>query len=121
MMPRRPVPSIFMIAISLASALILLLSACGTPTNSSSTSSSSAAPVKGGTWVDDLYEEPDSLIPNASTETFSDMVDQAIYTPIFYGDSNGTLHPGLASEMPTVANGGSVRTIKRGPSICARA
>jgi peptide/nickel transport system substrate-binding protein len=111
-MPRRPVPPTLMIAISLASALILLLSACGTPTNGSTTSSANATPVKGGTWIDDLYEEPDSLIPNASTETFSDMVDQSIYAPLFYGDSNGTLHPGLVTEMPTVANGGISSDLK---------
>jgi peptide/nickel transport system substrate-binding protein len=62
--------------------------------------------TKGGTWIVDLLHEPDSLIPNASSETFSDMIDQSIYTPLFYGDSNGTLHPGLAKEIPTLANGG---------------
>ena len=62
--------------------------------------------VRGGTWTDDLYEEPDSLIPNASSETFSDMVDQALYTPLFVGDSSGAIQPGLATVIPTVANGG---------------
>jgi peptide/nickel transport system substrate-binding protein len=59
-----------------------------------------------------LYEEPDSLIPNASSETFSDLVDQTIYAPLFYGDSSGALHPGLVTEMPTVANGGISSDLK---------
>ncbi len=106
-MLKRPRPQFFMIAFSLVSALILLLSACGTPTTSGNTSSgTSSAPVKGGTWIDDLYEEPDSLIPNASTETFSDMVDQALYLPLFVGTPNNSFQPAAATEIPTIANGG---------------
>jgi peptide/nickel transport system substrate-binding protein len=99
-----------MVVFSLMSALLLLLAACGAPSGPST--STSSKPVKGGTWTDDLYEEPDSLITNASSETFSDMVDQAIYTPLFYGDSNGNLHPGLATVVPTVANGGISADLK---------
>ena len=62
--------------------------------------------IRGGTWIDDLYEEPDSLIPNASSLTFSGMVDQALYAPLFVGDSSGAIQPGLATVVPTVANGG---------------
>ncbi len=61
--------------------------------------------VRGGTWIDDLYQEPDSLIPNASATTSSAMVDQALYTPLFVGDSKGQIHPALATEVPTVQNG----------------
>jgi peptide/nickel transport system substrate-binding protein len=88
---------------SLLSLLILMLGACAAPGPQPSTSTNV---TKGGTWIVDLLHEPDSLIPNASSETFSDMIDQSIYTPLFYGDSNGTLHPGLAKEIPTLANGG---------------
>jgi len=80
-----------------------MLGACAAPGPQPSTSTNV---TKGGTWIVDLLHEPDSLIPNASSETFSDMIDQSIYTPLFYGDSNGTLHPGLAKEIPTLANGG---------------
>jgi peptide/nickel transport system substrate-binding protein len=61
--------------------------------------------VRGGTWIDDLYEEPNSLIPGASPQATAAIVDQAIYAPLFYGDEDGVLHPGLAVEIPTVANG----------------
>src|SRR5438046_1934654 len=99
--------------LSLMSVLILLLSACGAPqSGTNQQGGSTSTPVKGGTWIDDLYEEPDSLIPNASSETFSNMVDQSIYAPLFYGDADGTVHPGLATEIPTVANGGISSDLK---------
>jgi peptide/nickel transport system substrate-binding protein len=68
-----------------------------------------ASPVKGGTVIDGLYEEPDRLIPNTSSETFSEMAQRTIFTPLFYTDDNGVLHPGLASQIPTIANGGISR------------
>src|SRR5258708_16799472 len=89
---------------SIVALLMLVLSACGasgTPTGSTT----SSAPVKGGTFTDDLYEDVDSLIPNGVSETYAVLVDQAIWAPLFYGDSHGILHPGLASEIPTQANG----------------
>jgi peptide/nickel transport system substrate-binding protein len=110
-MLKRHGPRSLMIFFSLISALVLLLAACGAPTTPPS-STTAGAPVKGGTWTDDLYEEPNSLITDASSETFSDMVDQAIYTPLFYGDSQGNLHPGLATVVPTVANGGISSDLK---------
>src|SRR5919202_7128996 len=77
-----------------------------------------ASPVKGGTVIDGLYEEPDRLIPNTSSETFSEMAQRTIFTPLFYTDDNGVLHPGLASQIPTIANGASPGTAGPTPSIC---
>ena len=34
------------------------------------------------------------------------MVDQALYLPLFYGDAQGVIHPGAATEIPTLQNGG---------------
>lgn len=77
------------------------LSACGpTPVTTNSNQVK-----RGGTLTDGLYEEPDSLLSNASTETYSDLVDATIWTPLLYGDPQGNLHPGLLKEIPTVANG----------------
>lgn len=101
-MLKRPPSRSLMIAFSIAAVLILLLGACGAPAPGSTPAGNV---VKGGTWTDDLFEEPNSLIPNGSSETFAVMVDQAIYAPLFYGDSQGALHPGLATRMPTTANG----------------
>jgi peptide/nickel transport system substrate-binding protein len=70
-------------------------------------SSSELTPVHGGTWTDDFTTgDPDSFIPNAEQDQFATQVDQALYLPLFYGDAQGLVHPGAASEVPTVQNGG---------------
>ncbi|HVU68563.1 MAG TPA: peptide ABC transporter substrate-binding protein [Ktedonobacteraceae bacterium] len=110
-MLKRPRPRLLMLSLSFVSVLVLLLSACGAPSGPSNTSSA-GTPVKGGTWVDDLYEEPDSLIPNASTETFSDIVNTTIWAPLFLGDSSGAITPGIATQIPTLQNGGISQDLK---------
>ncbi len=72
------------------------------------THSSTNAPtaVRGGTWTEDIFIEPNSLLPNASGTPFAPMVDNALYLPLFYGDAQGVIHPGAASEVPTLGNGG---------------
>ncbi len=92
-------------AFSLLALLSLLLSACG-PSGTPTTSNNTGKATKGGVWLDDLINEPDTFIPNASTQTFADMVDQTIYTALFVGGPNGSITPGLTTEVPTVANGG---------------
>jgi peptide/nickel transport system substrate-binding protein len=63
--------------------------------------------VQGGTWTDDFFFDPDSLLPNGDGGfTASVLVDQALYLPLFYGDAQGVVHPGAATEVPTVQNGG---------------
>jgi peptide/nickel transport system substrate-binding protein len=97
-------------AFALGMVLMMLLSACGaqgtpvTPTTSQ--------PVKGGTWIDDVPAAPGSLLPQGSDTTYSTLIDQAIYTPFFYGDAQGHIHPGLVSEIPTVANNGASADLK---------
>ncbi len=65
-----------------------------------------AAPQRGGTVIDGFFEEPTRLIPNTDFIAFSIMVQEAIFAPLFYSDDHGALHPGLATTIPTVANGG---------------
>src|SRR5437879_8229381 len=85
-MLKRPRPRFLMTLFSLSSLLILLLSACGAPQGGGNGGGGTGGTaVKGGTWINDLYEEPDSLIGNASSETYALMVDQTIYTPLFVG------------------------------------
>ncbi len=111
MMLKRPRPRSLTMAFSFLAMLILVLSACGAPTPGT-TPPAGGTPVKGGTFIDDLFEEPDSLIPNASNETYAAMVDYALYAPLIYGDPNGALHPGLATQVPTLANGGISADLK---------
>lgn len=112
-MLKRPRPRLLMMSFSIFAVLMLVLSACGASGQPSQQGNSGAGtPVKGGVWIDDLFEEPDSLIPYGSSETFSDMVDQALYAPLFYGDDKGQIHPGLVTELPTTANNGISADLK---------
>jgi peptide/nickel transport system substrate-binding protein len=94
----------FSLALSLLVLLAMFVSACA-PQGGTPTQTSNANPVKGGTWIDDLFEAPSSLIPNGSSETFASLVDESIYTPLFVGDTSGKINPALATEVPSVANG----------------
>lgn len=109
-MLKRPKPRTLMLSLSILSVLIMLLSACGAP--SPGQGNGNNTPQKGGTWTDDLFEEPSSLIPNASSETFADMVNTTIWSPLFVGDATGHINPGLATVVPTVANGGASADLK---------
>jgi peptide/nickel transport system substrate-binding protein len=112
-MPKQPKPRFLMMSFSIVAMLMLILSACGGTTSTPSTTpSAGGTPVKGGTWIDDLYEEPDSLIPNASSETFAYMVQYALYAPLVYSTPAGVMMPGLATVVPTVANGGVSADLK---------
>jgi peptide/nickel transport system substrate-binding protein len=112
-MLKKPKPRFLTMSFSLVAMLILILSACGGASTSSSSSTTSAGtPVKGGTWTDDLYEEPSSLIPNGSAETFSDLVDTTIWAPLFLGNAKGQITPGIVSELPTSSNGGISADLK---------
>jgi peptide/nickel transport system substrate-binding protein len=89
------------LVVGLGLLVTLVLSACGpTPTTGNSNT-----PHKGGTLTDGLFEEPDSLLSNGTNETFAVLVDATIWAPLLYGDPQGTLHPGILKEIPTVANG----------------
>lgn len=108
-MPRKSRPRFSVMAFSLLSVLILLLSACGptgtpTSTGTGTGTNTNSKGVKGGTWIDDIPNEPGSLIPNGDSQTFSVMLDQALYAPLFVGDANGKINLGIVSEMPTAAN-----------------
>src|SRR5260370_17106301 len=101
-MCKRPKPRVLMLSITFLSLLVMLLSACGA--QGTVVTPKTDQPVKGGTWVDDVPAAPGSLLPQGSDTTYSTLIDQAIYTPLFYGDQLGQVHPGLVSEIPTLAN-----------------
>src|SRR5579884_1508405 len=95
-------PRSFLILLTFLSLLTLVISACqaaGSPSNSSN--ANGGKPVRGGTWVDDFVNEPDSLIPNLGVQTFNVLLDEALYSPLFVGDSQGHIQPYAATEIPT--------------------
>src|SRR5229473_1760732 len=105
MMRTKPRPRFLTMSFSFVVLLVLMLSACGGAGPSSSSTSATGTPVKGGTWIEDLYEEPPSLIPNFPSSTFANMVMYGLYAPLIYGTPQGQLMPGIATPVPTVANG----------------
>lgn len=80
----------------------MVLSACG-PTSKKTTTTGTIK--NGGSVIDGLYEEPDTLLPMLTNETYSVIVDQALWAPLWYGDPQGQLHAGIATEVPSQANG----------------
>jgi peptide/nickel transport system substrate-binding protein len=64
------------------------------------------SPIRGGTWTYGLLGDVPSLIPNGTNYKNAAVVDQALYLPLFYGDAQGVIHAGAATEVPTIQNGG---------------
>ena len=62
--------------------------------------------VRGGTWTTDFSVDPFSFIPYTNLAPWAVMAQQALYLPLFYGDAHGGVHPGAATAIPTVQNGG---------------
>jgi len=62
--------------------------------------------ARGGTWTYQSGADPGSLIPNGSSGGPTTWMDEALYLPLFYGDAQVVIHPGAATEKPTVQNGG---------------
>jgi peptide/nickel transport system substrate-binding protein len=83
--------------------LTMILSACG---GSSSSPTGNGTPVKGGTVIDAISQEPNSLLPQRSNQTFSLLVGAALRTPLFETNDQAGTTPVLATEVPTAANGG---------------
>ena len=63
-------------------------------------------PVRGGTLVDGLLEQPDHLLPNFSRRFSALLVQQVLFAPLFYSDDHGVIQPGLCDRVPTRQNGG---------------
>src|SRR5215472_14569365 len=91
---------------SVAGLLVLLsmtlaaLAACG---GSSSGGNGGGNPVSGGTITDAISQEPNSLLPERSNQTYSQLVDAAIRTPLFATNDQAGISPLLATEVPTTA------------------
>jgi peptide/nickel transport system substrate-binding protein len=95
--------AVLVIAGGVLGSVSLLVHFGGLGTRSSATTSSV---VWGGTWTDDFWADPDSLLPNGGNNISDALIDPALYLPLFHSDAQGVVHPGAASELPTVANGG---------------
>ena len=47
-----------------------------------------------------------SLLVSPDLCPHTEFIDQALYLPLFYGDANGLVHAGAATEVPSLENRG---------------
>ncbi|MBV8581501.1 MAG: peptide ABC transporter substrate-binding protein [Candidatus Eremiobacteraeota bacterium] len=87
-----------------ALALALAFTGC-----SGSTGAGSAARAGDGTLVVGELAEPVSLNPLMLEGTTSGMIGSILYSFLVTNDANGNLAPDVATEVPTLANGGISR------------
>jgi peptide/nickel transport system substrate-binding protein len=97
--------------IAFASAL-LVVAACGqapsggTTTPSSAPSAAAETPVKGGTAIIAIWQEPSTLAPHYANQTVSSIVTYGVLEGLAETTNAGEYVPTLAKAVPTVANGG---------------
>jgi peptide/nickel transport system substrate-binding protein len=82
----------------------MLLSACGP------TASTGNGIKAGGSIVDAVSQEANSLQIGQTTSSFAIMVQNTIWASLLYTDDKHGLHAGLLTEVPSAANGGDVIT-----------
>jgi len=90
-------------------AATLVMTACGQSTTgptSSKAPSVSEGPVRGGTLVYAIWQEPSTLAPNYSNQTVNTFVNQVAVEGLLRTDTDGNYQPVLAKGVPTIANGG---------------
>lgn len=89
----------------------IIAAACGQqPTGSTATKAPAAseAPVKGGTAIVALWQEPSTLAPHYANQTVTDIVNYGVIEGLAETTTDGEYIPELAAKMPTLANGGVV-------------
>lgn len=85
----------------------LVLCACGT------TTASTSQPVSGGTLIITTKDDLKGLDPAVEYDTSSWSVERAIYNGLLdYKGFTTQLGPDIASEMPSITNGGKTYTFK---------
>jgi peptide/nickel transport system substrate-binding protein len=93
-------------------AALLVVTACGQAPSGGTTSPSSApsaaaeTPVKGGTAIIAIWQEPSTLAPHYANQTVSSIVTYGVLEGLAETTNAGEYVPTLAKAVPTVANGG---------------
>src|SRR5262245_54923951 len=99
-------------AAALSSMGVLGLAACGTQMQGSNrpTPAAPAEPAgggkAGGTLKMALWQEPTHLNKHMNSQTVGTLVARQLFSHLIDVDENGTYQPMLATEVPTVQNGG---------------
>ena len=113
-MLKKPRPRFLMMSFSLVAMLLLILSACGRRFHPRR-HRQALRPVhrsKGVPGPMTYLKSRILLIPNASSETFSNLVDTTIYAPLFLGNAEGPDHAGHSHRTAYDANGGISADLK---------
>jgi peptide/nickel transport system substrate-binding protein len=80
----------------------MFLAACGP------TASQGPGIKSGGSIVDAVSQEANSLAVGQTTSSFAVMVQATIWAPLLYTDDQHGVHAGLLKEVPSATNGGDV-------------
>ena len=90
--------------LAVAAALLVLATACAStqPAGGSPTT----GPVKGGTLVFAIWQEPATLAPNYGNQTITGIVNAVAVEGLLRTDTGGNYQPVLAKAVPTEKNGG---------------
>jgi peptide/nickel transport system substrate-binding protein len=86
----------------IAMAAVIGVCACG----GSSGGQTARAPIKGGTLIVAVWQEPNTLYPYYATQTVSTLVYEIALEGLVQVTPEGNYQAALASEVPTIANGG---------------
>src|SRR5437588_12216067 len=84
---------------------VLAVSACA-PSQLEGQAGPSSSPVRGGTLVFAIWQEPTSLASNYSSQTVASVVAETVVEGLLNTDTDGNFYPVLAKAVPTLANGG---------------
>jgi peptide/nickel transport system substrate-binding protein len=96
--------AILLLGLALLVVTSTILGSVGVLAHLSRTGAAALQGVRGGVWIEDTNANPKAFLPD--TDPGGKFIDQALYLPLFYGDAHGLLHPGAATEVPSLANGG---------------
>ena len=95
--------------LSIVVALAFVVAACGPSTGGTSPSgapSASGGPVRGGTLVFAIWQEPVALAPHLRNQTVANVVARPVTEGLSRTDTDGNYQPRLAKQIPTTTNGG---------------
>src|SRR5438552_18441220 len=95
--------------LSIVVALAFVVAACAPSTGGTSPSgapSASGGPVRGGTLVFAIWQEPVALAPPLRNQTVANLVARPVTEGLSRTDTDGNHQPRLAKQIPTQTNGG---------------
>ena len=93
-----------------AAAIVVAACTPAAPTGTTPTTAPAAteAPVRGGTAIVAIWQEPSTLAAHYANQTVTDIVNYGVIEGLAETTTEGNYVPNLAKAVPTVGNGGAV-------------